>query len=250
MNKNELNQRINAFFKENPTPFFAKLLEKITQSLANLSLENPNFFEFICLFDSINDPNSLIYWGCHYSRCFDELVRLNAYQLNFLHEVLQFCEQNLSQAELQLCQENFKRGKADIASLVDLENFYQNLVKNFSHITALFKQEIITPYYQGNDIEQENYFINLLADKSWNTLASNDWLGFLQGGDFFYLSDKAYAVVVPACIKFCIDDFRHQTKSYPFEYLSILLSDNDRAKSAELKTLVAEFLKIWNHPAC
>lgn len=250
MNKNELNQRINAFFKENPTPFFANLLEKITHSFANLSLENPDFFELICLFDSINDPNSLIYCDCHYSRCFDELVGLNAYQLNFLHEVLQFCEQNLPQEDLTICQDNFLRGKADIAWLLDLDDFYQNLIKDFSHITPLSKQEIIHPIYQGNHAGQENYFINLLADKSWQTLISNDWLGFLQGGDFFYLTEQAYAVAVPACIKFCIDDFRQKTNDYPFEYLCILLEDTDRAISAELKKLMADFLQIWSHPAC
>lgn len=235
---------------KNPTPFFANLLEKIPHSLANLSLENPNFFALICLFDNINDPNSLIYWDLHYSCCFDELVRLNDCQLKLLQDFLTFSEQNLPQEDLTICQTNIRRGKADIAWLVDLENFYQNLVKNFSHITALSKQEIITPYYQGYDVWQENYFINLLADKSWDTLASNDWLGFLQGGDFFYLSDTAYAVAVPACIKFCIDDFRQQTNDYPFEYLCILLEDTDRAISAELKKLMADFLQIRSHPAC
>lgn len=250
MTKTELKQNIKILLTKKSTPFFANLLEKITHSFANLSLENPKFFELVCLFDSINDPNSLIYWDLHYSRCFDDLVRLNVDELHFLQDYLNFCEQNLSQVKLQLCQDNFLRAKTDIAWLLDLDQFYQNLVKNFSHITPLSKQEIIHPIYQGNHAGQERYFINLLADKSWKTLISNDWLGFLQGGDFFYLSDTAYAVAVPACIKFCIDDFRQQTNNYPFEYLCILLEDTDRAISAELKKLMADFLQIWSHPAC
>lgn len=229
-------------------PFF--IAQNIVVSLDNLSLENPDFFDFICSFDSIKDENSDSYWDFDYSRCFNDLLKLHGSQLKFLQDFLAFSEQNLSQAELQLCQDNFLRAKADITWLLELDSFYQNLIKKFSHINPLSKQEIITPYYQGYDAGQENYFINLLADKSWQMLASNDWLGFLQGYDFFYLSDRAYAVAVPACIKFCIDDFRNQTQNYPFEHLCILLRDNDRAISAELKTLVTEFLKIWSHPAC
>lgn len=250
--KKLLKQRSECLLSKKCTPFFTDILKKICHSLNHLSLENPNFFAFICLFDSINDPMSDIYWDGHYSRCFDDLVGLTSEELQFLQNFLEFSEQNLSHEELQLCQDNFLRAKADIAWLLDLDQFYQYLINNFTPSEPFASQDIIHPKFNNEALEEAPYIINFLANKHWETIPSSQWLRFLQGYDFYFLSETAYALVVPACIKLCIDDFRNQSKDYPFEYVSVLLNDKNRATSAntELKKLVTDFLQVFSHPTC
>jgi len=68
-------------------------------------------------------------------------------------------------------------------------------------------------------------------------------INFLEGLDFYYLSNEAYFFIIPACIRYGIEKFENNED---LEYLLFFLSDRDRVKYAndKIKKLVVSYLEL------
>ena len=228
--------------------FLVRLLKLVDCSIDNLSLENECFLNYIIMFESIDNGLEEKYWGLDFSKCFYKLIDLNYYQLELLYDFMSYIEENLSDEDMDLCRDELCRGKRDIEWLLQVECFYRCLKKIQSNV-ELSQYEIIRSNLKGSCFVQEKYFTDLLQKTPWDEIQQDKLLGFLQGYDFQYLSDKAYFFVLPACMKLCIDMFREENSHSPTEQMSFFLRDKSRAAIAnsEDKKLINDFIQLLSH---
>ena len=87
------------------------------------------------------------------------------------------------------------------------------------------------------------YLINTFSNKSWKDINKETIINFLEGLDFYYLSNEAYFFIIPACIRYGIEKFENNED---LEYLVFFLSDQDRVKYADdkIKKLVVSYLEL------
>ena len=228
--------------------FLAALLDYMDSSMNDLSLENGSLLELLSFFEVPNEKTNGV--NLDVSKCFDELIGLNRYQLEVIHDFIQYAEANLSVDDLALCQGALSRGKQDLEWLLELEDFYQDVLSSTPSV-QLSRQEIILHTLKGSFPSQEEYFIDLLHEREWDKIEQDEIHNFLLGYDFHFLSNKAYSFVLPACLKLCIDMFRANTYPFPpIEQLSFFLEDELRAAAAspKLKKLVNRFIRLLSRP--
>lgn len=223
------------------------LFKTMIHSLDKITLDNDYFLTFIEMFESIDDKTDVLYWDCDFSKCFCDLLLLTHSQLTVVTDFISYAEKALNHANRALCQEQLDRAKKDTTWLLKLESFYQDL-KNYS-VMELSSSEIIQPNLNSEFPDQEKYFINLLHKTKWHDIEQSDVFSFLEGYDFYYLSDAAYYLVLPACIKLCIDDFRQNSNYDSLDYISFFLKDKTRVKQAPPEThqLINHFIQLLSN---
>ncbi|MDO5106180.1 hypothetical protein [Capnocytophaga sp.] len=213
--------------------FIDNLLQLIQKSIVDVSLKNDSFVEFMSLFDKINYPkDEIILLNAHYSCSLYEMLQLDVEQLQILYDFLMYIQSNLPDNEMVLFEENLNRGKKDILWIIDISSLQANIFKHFKKIQPLKKNQIIDSYYRGQNKQLELYFIDLLENKNWTDLSQEELLLFLQGGDFYFLSEIAYFFILPACINLCIDLLKNgDYNDVPLEYISYFLKNANMFKS-------------------
>lgn len=248
-----IRQRIqNCLSDDLDNTFIINLFELMCNSFEDISISNKSFVEFISLFDNVNDPNDMILWDKNFSVSLFHLLYLDFEQLKVLYNFLNIIESHLSEDEKFLIEDNLIRGRNDTSWLIEISCVQLKITESFRPFTHLKDHEIIDSYYQGMDKQQELYFINLLKDKPWETFSQETLVAFLQGADFYFLSNKAFFFMLPACLKLCIDMLKEgKYKIIPLEEISWFLKDGDRRVIIDSKTkeIVNDFLKLLSHPS-
>lgn len=231
--------------------FIDNLFRLIQETIADISLENDSFIEFMSLFDKINnlDDEVLLFYS-NYSCSLHELLKLDVEQLKMLYDFLIYIQKNLPCDEAILFEENLFRGKDDIKWLLELSKLKLKILEDFKHIQFLESNEIIEGYYQKTNEKLELYFIDFLKDKHWKDIGNKDLLLFLQGGDFYFITSQAYFFILPACIKLCIDLLKNgEYTKLPLEEMLQFLKNANRFESIDLdvKIIVNHFIDLLSH---
>lgn len=231
--------------------FSDNLMLLIQKSTTDLSLENDSFIEFISLFDKTNNlDNEILIFNSNYSRSLYELLRLDMDQLKILYDFLIYIQKNFPNDEVMIFEDNLFRGKNDIKWLLDLSKLQLNISENFEHIQFLKSNQIIDSDYQGTNEQLELYFIDLLKNRHWKSISNKDVLLFLQGGDFYFLTNQAYFFILPACVKLCIDLLKNgEFTNIPIEEILQFLKNANRFENIDLnaKILINNFINLLSN---
>lgn len=224
--------------------FIFHLMEK---SIKNISLENDSLVEFLSLFDRVNDLGDEYIYCIDFSKSLHWIMLFNLDELELLYDFLFYIQLRTSNDEKILFEENLNRAINDSKWLIDISFFEKNVLRELKNIQPLKKYEIINCYYLGENAKQEKYFVDLLNNRSWQDISQDLLLKFLQGGDFYFLSDKAYSFILPICIKLCVDMLKTGKYTHiPMEDVSLFLKRIDGIDGIYLniKILVKEFIKL------
>lgn len=231
--------------------FLDNLLKLIQKSIVDVSLANDSFIEFISLFDKINNPdNKISLFNFDYSCSLHELLRLDMDYLKILYNFLIYIQKNLPNDEAIIFEENLVRGVNDIKWLLDVSKLQLYISDNFENINFLKRNQIINNDYHETDEQLELYFIDLLKDKHWKNISNQDILLFLQGGDFYFITNQAYFFILPACVKLCIDLLKNgEYSNIPLEEMLQFLKNANRFEAIDLnaKIIVNNFIDLLSN---
>lgn len=245
VNNKLINSIQNTFPSKNKWEIYLK--NNLVESLKHPSINNNFLLNFIKLFEPYYDDDTNDIIDNSIGKNFFKFIQLNLEQLNLLISSLEFLTQTLPKEEKELCEEELYRAKNDTTWIINEKKIYKLLFITFNSNNILPKNTIISNEMRGINLPQDNYFINLLSNKSWLDFDKNSITNFLKGLDFYYLSNEAYFFILPACIKETIDSFENQQSSL-IEYLVIFLSDKNRLLYAnkETKYFIREFIKLFS----
>jgi len=134
------------------------------------------------------------------------------------------------------------RGIYEVKWIIEEKKLYQSIFENFED-NILSKNSIVNEEYKEEDFSQNQYLIKTFSNKLWKELDEETIVNFLNGLDFYYLSNEAYFFIIPACIRYGIEKFENNED---LEYLLFFLSDRDRVKYAndKIKKLVVSYLEL------
>ena len=137
-----------------------------------------------------------------------------------------------------------KYEKDGIVAGIDIaENLYKNIFQEFDNKNILNKNSIVNELYKDEDASQSQYLIKTFSNKLWKELDEETIVNFLNGLDFYYLSNEAYFFILPACIRYGLEKFEDNEQ---LDYLTFFLSDKERVKNAneKIKILVVSYLNL------
>ena len=120
---------------------------------------------------------------------------------------------------------------------------YPQIFQEFDNKNILNKNSIVNELYKDEDVSQSQYLIRTFSNKLWKELDEETIVNFLNGLDFYYLSDEAYFFILPACIRYGLEKFEDNEQ---LDYLTFFLSDKERVKNAneKIKILVFSYLNL------
>ena len=97
--------------------------------------------------------------------------------------------------------------------------------------------------YKDEDVSQSQYLIKTFSNKLWKELDEETIINFLNGLDFYYLSNEAYFFILSACIRYGLEKFENNEQ---LDYLTFFLSDKERVNYADekIKILVVSYLNL------
>ena len=228
--------------KENFLRDIPNLKEKVYK---NISKDNEDLINFLDIFSQFskntNNIKEFIYSNEEISKNFFNLIKLNKNNLEDILDILNCIKENSKNEDLEIYGKELDRGIYELEWIIEEKKLYQSIFENFED-NILSKNSIVNGEYK-EDFLQNQYLINTFANKSWKDINKETIINFLEGLDFYYLSNEAYFFIIPICIRYGIEKFEDNED---LEYLIFFLSDQDRVKYAndKIKKLVVSYLEL------
>ena len=220
----------------------SSLREKIYK---NISKDNENLIIFLDIFSQFskntNNIKEFIYSNEEISKNFFNLIKFKKNDLEDILAVLNYIKENSKKEYLEIYDKELDRGIYEVRWIIEEKKLYQSIFENFED-NILSKNSIVNGEYK-EDFLQNQYLINIFANKSWKDINKETIINFLEGLDFYYLSNETYFFIIPICIRYGIEKFEDNED---LEYLIFFLSDQDRVKYAndKIKKLVVSYLEL------
>ena len=228
--------------KENFLRDIPNLKEKVYK---NISKDNEDLINFLDTFSQFskntNNIEELIYSNEEISKNFFNLIKLNKNDLEDIYIILNYIKENSKKEDLEIYAKELDRGIYEVRWIIEEKKLYQSIFENFED-NILSKNSIVNGEYK-EDFLQNQYLINTFANKSWKDINKETIINFLEGLDFYYLSNQTYFFIIPICIRYGIEKFEDNED---LEYLIFFLSDQNRVKYAndKIKKLVVSYLEL------
>ncbi len=220
----------------------SSLKEKIYK---NISKDNENLIIFLDMFSQFskntNNIKEFIYSNEEISKNFFNLIKFKKNDLEDILDILNCIKENSKNEDLEIYAKELDRGIYELEWIIEEKKLYQSIFENFED-NILSKNSIVNGEYK-EDFLQNQYLINTFANKSWKDINKETIINFLEGLDFYYLSNETYFFIIPICIRYGIEKFEDNED---LEYLIFFLSDQDRVKYAndKIKKLVVSYLEL------
>ena len=211
----------------------------------NISKDNEDLINFLDIFSQFskntNNIKEFIYSNEEISKNFFNLIKLNKNNLEDILDILNCIKENSKNEDLEIYAKELGRGIYELEWIIEEKKLYQSIFENFED-NILSKNSIVNGEYK-EDFLQNQYLINTFANKSWKDINKETIINFLEGLDFYYLSNETYFFIIPICIRYGIEKFEDNEA---LEYLIFFLSDQDRVKYAndKIKKLVVSYLEL------
>ena len=229
--------------KENFLRDIPNLKEKVYK---NISKDNEDLINFLDIFSQFskntNNIKEFIYSNEEISKNFFNLIKLNKNNLEDILDILNCIKENSKNEDLEIYAKELDRGIYELEWIIEEKKLYQSIFENFED-NILSKSSIVNEEYKKEDFSQNQYLIKTFSNKLWKDINKETIINFLEGLDFYYLSNEAYFFIIPACIRYGIEKFENNED---LEYLVFFLSDQDRVKYAndKIKKLVVSYLEL------
>lgn len=213
----------------------------------DISSNNINLISFLDTFakfsQNTEDIEEFIYLNEDISQSFFKLTKLKKEDLENILDTLKLIKDKSKKEDLDIYGEEVERGISEINWLIEEKNLSQNIFQEFDNKKVLDKNSIVNELYKSEDVFQSQYLIKTFSNKLWKELDEETIINFLNGLDFYYLTDEAYFFILPACIRYGLEKFEDNER---LDYLTFFLSDKERVKNAneKIKTLVVSYLNL------
>ena len=228
--------------KENFLRDIPNLKEKVYKDISKDNEDLINFLDIFSQFSkNTNNIKEFIYSNEEISKNFFNLIKLNKNNLEDILDILNCIKENSKNEDLEIYAKELDRGIYELEWIIEEKKLYQSIFENFED-NILSKNSIVNGEYK-EDFLQNQYLINTFANKSWKDINKETIINFLEGLDFYYLSNETYFFIIPICIRYGIEKFEDNED---LEYLIFFLSDQDRVKYAndKIKKLVVSYLEL------
>jgi len=228
--------------KENLLRDIPNLKEKVYKDISKDNEDLINFLDIFSQFSkNTNNIKEFIYSNEEISKNFFNLIKLNKNNLEDILDILNCIKENSKNEDLEIYAKELDRGIYELEWIIEEKKLYQSIFENFED-NILSKNSIVNGEYK-EDFLQNQYLINTFANKSWKDINKETIINFLEGLDFYYLSNETYFFIIPICIRYGIEKFEDNED---LEYLIFFLSDQDRVKYAndKIKKLVVSYLEL------
>ena len=215
--------------------------------LNDISSDNINLISFLDTFakfsQNTEDIEEFIYFNENISQSFFKLTDLKKEDLENILAILKLIKDKSKKEDLDIYGEEVERGINEVNWLIEEKNLYQNIFQEFDNKNILNKNSIVNELYKDEDVSQSQYLIRTFSNKLWKELDEETIVNFLNGLDFYYLSNEAYFFILPACIRYGLEKFENNEQ---LDYLTFFLSDKERVKNAneKIKILVVSYLNL------
>ena len=215
--------------------------------LNDISSDNINLISFLDTFakfsQNTEDIEEFVYLNENISQSFFKLTKLKKKDLEDILDILKLIKDKSKKEDLDIYAEEVERGINEVNWLIEEKNLYQNIFQEFDNKNILNKNSIVNELYKDEDVSQSQYLIRTFSNKLWKELDEETIVNFLNGLDFYYLSDEAYFFILPACIRYGLEKFEDNEQ---LDYLTFFLSDKERVKNAneKIKILVFSYLNL------
>ena len=213
----------------------------------DISSNNINLISFLDTFakfsQNTEDIEEFIYLNEDISQSFFKLTKLKKEDLENILDTLKLIKDKSKKEDLDIYGEEVERGINEINWLIEEKNLYQNIFQEFDNKKVLDKNSIVNELYKNEDVFQSQYLIKTFSNKLWKELDEETIINFLNGLDFYYLSNEAYFFILPACIRYGLEKFEDNEQ---LDYLTFFLSEKERVKNAneKIKILVVSYLNL------
>ena len=215
--------------------------------LNDICPNNINLINFLDTFakfsQNTEDIEEFFYLNENISQSFFKLTKSKKEDLEDILDILKLIKDKSKKEDLDLYGEEVKRGINEVSLLIEEKNLYRNIFQEFDNKKVLEKNSIVNELYKNEDIFQSQYLIKTFSNKLWKELDEKTIVNFLDGLDFYYLSNEAYFFILPACIRYGLEKFENNEQ---LDYLTFFLSDKERVNYADekIKTLVVSYLNL------
>ena len=215
--------------------------------LNDISSDNINLISFLDIFakfsQNTKDMTEFMYLNENISQSFFKLTDLKKEDLEDILDILKLIKDKSKKEDLDIYGEEVERGINEVNWLIEEKNLYQNIFQEFDNKNILNKNSIVNELYKDEDISQSQYLIRTFSNKLWKELDEETIVNFLNGLDFYYLSNEAYFFILPACIRYGLEKFEDNEQ---LDYLTFFLSDKERVNYADekIKSLVVSYLNL------
>jgi len=215
--------------------------------LNDISSNNINLISFLDTFakfsQNTEDIEEFMYLNENISQSFFKLTKLKKKDLEDILDTLKLIKDKSKKEDLDIYGEEVERGINEVNWLIEEKNLYQNIFQEFDNKKVLDKNSIVNELYKNEDVFQSQYLIKTFSNKLWKELDEETIVNFLNGLDFYYLSNEAYFFILPACIRYGLEKFEENEQ---LDYLTFFLSDKERVKNAneKIKILVVSYLNL------
>ena len=213
----------------------------------DISSNNINLISFLDTFakfsQNTKDMAEFMYLNENISQSFFKLTKLKKKDLEDILDILKLIKDKSKKEDLDIYGEEVERGINEVNWLIEEKNLYQNIFQEFDNKNILNKNSIVNELYRNEDASQSQYLIKTFSNKLWKELDEETIVNFLNGLDFYYLSNEAYFFILPACIRYGLEKFENNQQ---LDYLTFFLSDKERVKNAneKIKILVVSYLNL------
>ncbi|MHB9337857.1 primosomal protein N [Fusobacterium pseudoperiodonticum] len=215
--------------------------------LNDISSDNINLINFLDIFakfsQNTEDIEEFMYLNENISQSFFRLTKLKKEDLEDILDTLKLIKDKSKKEDLDIYGEEVERGISEINWLIEEKNLSQNIFQEFDNKNILDKNSIVNELYRNEDASRSQYLIKTFSNKLWKELDEETIINFLNGLDFYYLSNEAYFFILPACIRYGLEKFEENEQ---LDYLTFFLSDKERVKNAneKIKILVVSYLNL------
>ena len=215
--------------------------------LNDISSDNINLISFLDIFakfsQNTKDMTEFMYLNENISQSFFKLTDLKKEDLEDILDILKLIKDKSKKEDLDIYGEEVERGINEINWLIKEKNLYKNIFQEFDNKNILDKNSIMNELYKDEDVSQSQYLIKTFSNKLWKELDEETIVNFLNGLDFYYLSNEAYFFILPACIRYGLEKFENNEQ---LDYLTFFLSDKERVNYADekIKSLVVSYLNL------
>ena len=215
--------------------------------LNDISSDNINLISFLDTFakfsQNTEDIEEFVYLNENISQSFFKLTDLKKEDLEDILDILKLIKDKSKKEDLDIYGEEVERGINEVNWLIEEKNLYQNIFQEFDNKNILNKNSIMNELYKDEDVSQSQYLIKTFSNKLWKELDEETIVNFLNGLDFYYLSNEAYFFILPACIRYGLEKFENNEQ---LDYLTFFLSDKERVNYADekIKSLVVSYLNL------
>ena len=213
----------------------------------DISSNNINLISFLDTFakfsQNTKDMAEFMYLNENISQSFFKLTKLKKKDLEDILDILKLIKDKSKKEDLDIYGEEVERGINEINWLIKEKNLYKNIFQEFDNKNILDKNSIMNELYKDEDVSQSQYLIKTFSNKLWKELDEETIVNFLNGLDFYYLSNEAYFFILPACIRYGLEKFENNEQ---LDYLIFFLSDKERVNYADekIKSLVVSYLNL------